>query len=732
MIKKIIKNKSLFSFLLCTLLGFLIVIFNIIHGYGIYYLIDDFNLQQIPFNMINNYLIKNGEILFSWYNDLGSSFIPTYSFYNLFSPFNMIGYLFPSKVFPYLIGPIFILKYGFAGLFSYLFLKRYVKNKNYAILGSVIYTFSGFQLTNILFYHFHDVVVFFPLLLYTLDNLVYDGKKGRFLLVISLCAFTNWFFFIEEVIFLVLYYLVKIITHDYKFTWRSFFSILLEGLLGTLITMFVLLPTFLFTLNNGRLTSTWTLKNMFLFFPSRYLEIIKSFLLPAQSMSLGKRSLISAQNYSSSELYLPLVGFIFCLSYIFKNPKKSYTIITIISFIFMFIPILNSSFVLFNSTYYLRWAFMPLLIMTLMTIKSIESYYSIKLSTVLITLANIVFTLIIIIKRDTLVFDSKSSMIIIFVSFLDIILCNLIYYKKSIKRLKYITLFTCLFVILYGNFITFLYTYNNYWNNKNYREYIKYNSEFKVLSDSRSNSSSSCPSNLSNTKRIHAIRSFNSNTSGSVFTFFNSIGIERSVYTLVDINDKKLNDFLGVKYIIRCDNDDVEKSGYKFFKKIDNYDIYINDDYLDFGSSFDEYISSSSFNKLSNDDKITTLNKKIVLSDNQISKYKYLFSQNVLYTKNEFEFIKNGFTSNIISSDDTFALYQIPFDDGWVATNNGKKIKIENVDNGFIGIKINKGENNIIFKYKVPGLKIGIIISIISLLTSIIYLFICKRNVKLG
>ena len=732
MIKKIIKNKSLFSFLLCTFLGFLIIIFNIIHGHGIYYLIDDFNLQQIPFNMINNYLIKNGEISFSWYNDLGSSFIPTYSFYNLFSPFNMIGYLFPSKVFPYLIGPIFILKYGFAGLFSYLFLKRYVKNKNYAILGSVIYTFSGFQLTNILFYHFHDVVVFFPLLLYTLDNLVYDGKKGRFLLVISLCAFTNWFFFIEEVIFLVLYYLVKIITHDYKFTWRSFFSILLEGLLGTLITMFVLLPTFLFTLNNGRLTSTWTLKNMFLFFPSRYLEIIKSFLLPAQSMSLGKRSLISAQNYSSSELYLPLVGFIFCLSYIFKNPKKSYTIITIISFIFMFIPILNSSFVLFNSTYYLRWAFMPLLIMTLMTIKSIESYYSIKLSTVLITLANIVFTLIIIIKRDTLVFDSKSSMIIIFVSFLDIILCNLIYYKKSIKRLKYITLFTCLFVILYGNFITFLYTYNNYWNNKNYREYIKYNSEFKVLSDSRSNSSSSCPSNLSNTKRIHAIRSFNSNTSGSVFTFFNSIGIERSVYTLVDINDKKLNDFLGVKYIIRCDNDDVEKSGYKFFKKIDNYDIYINDDYLDFGSSFDEYISSSSFNKLSNDDKITTLNKKIVLSDNQISKYKYLFSQNVLYTKNEFKFIKNGFTSNIISSDDTFALYQIPFDDGWVATNNGKSIKIENVDNGFIGIKINKGENNIIFKYKVPGLKIGIIISIISLLTSIIYLFICKRNVKLG
>ena len=59
-------------------------------------------------------------------------------------------------------------------------------------------------------------------------------------------------------------------------------------------------------------------------------------------------------------------------------------------------------------------------------------------------------------------------------------------------------------------------------------------------------------------------------------------------------------------------------------------------------------------------------------------------------------------------------------------------IKIENVDDGFIGIKINKGENNIVFKYKVPGLGIGIIISVISFVFSIIYLIICKQNVKLG
>ncbi|MCI8330683.1 MAG: glycosyltransferase, partial [Bacilli bacterium] len=53
---------------------------------------------------------------------------------------------------------------------------------------------------------------------------------------------------------------------------------------------------------------------------------------------------------------------------------------------------------------------------------------------------------------------------------------------------------------------------------------------------------------------------------------------------------------------------------------------------------------------------------------------------------------------------------------------NGKEVKIEKVDNGFMAIKINKGKNNIEFKYTTPGLLIGIIISTISLVFYIIYL----------
>lgn len=728
MIKKITKNKLLLSFLLSLLLGALIVVPNIIAGHGIYYLIDDLNLQQIPFNMINNYSIKNGNIFFSWFNDFGSSFIPTYSFYNLFSPFNMIGYLFSFSLYPYLLGPLFILKYGISGLTSYLFLKRYVKNKNYAVLGSLLYTFSGFQLINILFYHFHDVVAFFPLLLYTLDNLVYDNKKGRFLLVVTLSCLTNWFFFIEEVIFLVIYYVVKVITKEYKFTFKSLFTIILEGFLGTFICMFVLLPTVIFTSSNARLSSNWTMVSAFINSKINFLELVRTYIMSSQAMSMGRRAMLRASNYSSLDLYLPLVGAIFAISYIFHNWKKSTSILLILSGIIMFIPILNSSFVLFNTTTYYRWFFMPILIMSLATIKCIEEKQSIKLSTSLITIGLVLFTFLFIIKSDKLVNVVPYTIVIIVISFFNIIITNVIY--RNTNKLKLFFIFVSLYVVFYGNFMASQYKYSDVFNNNNYREYLEYDDRFSELSDGRSNSSVSCFANMGNTKRINNIRSFNSNISGTVFEFLNSVGINRSVSTIIGIEDKKLNDFLGVKYIISCDGDMPSEYDYVYYKDIGSYKIFKNLEYIEFGSSFKNYISKVDYDLLSNEDKINTLNESVVLDSDQIKKYSYLYPNDVVYQKNEFKFLDNGFSSNIISSGETLAIYQIPYDSGWIATNNGKKIDIEKVDNGFIAVKINKGENNIRFKYVTPGLKIGIIISIVSLILSVSYIMYNKCKEK--
>lgn len=721
MLRKISKNKLLLSFVLSIVLGSIIIVPNIIIGRGIYSLCADFNLQQIPFNILMNNSIKNGSFLWTWFNDLGSNFIGTFSFYNLFSPFNIIGYLFPSKCFPYLIGPIFILKYGICGICSYLFLQRYVKNKNYAVLGSLLYTFSGFQLTNILFYHFHDVVVFFPLFLYSLDRFIYDKKRGRLALVILLCTLTNWFFFIGEGVFTFLYFIVKVICKDYKINKKLFFNLLFEVVIGVLMALVVLLPTMLFIMDNPRIGSSWTFISMFKYQFSNYFEIIRGMILPPETMA--NRAMLTEFNYKSVELYLPIVGMILVIPYLLKNKKNCFSILFIISLVFMFIPILNSSFFLFNTTYYARWFYMPILIMSLMSIKTLEDKLSIKSGLIYTGGCVLLLILFIIIYNKIYSFNIYNQwyLIIIITEMLFgigvLLICK--DYKNNILLL---IIFVFIYVSFQGNYMTYKYKYNNIKYDKDYIEYISYNSEFNKYNNYRFNSSKSCNSNIGYIENINNIKTFNSNINGSSFKFYNSIGVERITNTDIEINNKNLNDILGVKYIISCEGN-ITDNRYNYVEDIDSYKIYENKDYLEFGYTVSDYIKEDDYNKLSNEERINILKEKVVLSDKDLDKYKDIYPNDVKYNSNKFEFINNGFKSIIDSSDNTLAIFQIPYDRGFSVKVNGKKSNIIKVNNGFIGVKINKGVNKIEVKYMPKGLKDGLIISILSIFVYLGYLF---------
>ena len=85
-----------------------------------------------------------------------------YSFYLYGSPFFWLSTLFPQSWLPYLMCPLLVLKFAVAGGGAYLYMRRYVKNLDYAVLAACLYTFSGFGIYNIFFNHFIDVVALFP------------------------------------------------------------------------------------------------------------------------------------------------------------------------------------------------------------------------------------------------------------------------------------------------------------------------------------------------------------------------------------------------------------------------------------------------------------------------------------------------------------------------------------------------------------------------------------------
>lgn len=78
--------------------GIILFIFlpALIIGKGRLFMNADFNAQQIPFNILCNKAIKNGEYFWSWQTDLGSNFIASYSFYTIGSPFFLATYVDPK------------------------------------------------------------------------------------------------------------------------------------------------------------------------------------------------------------------------------------------------------------------------------------------------------------------------------------------------------------------------------------------------------------------------------------------------------------------------------------------------------------------------------------------------------------------------------------------------------------------------------------------------------------
>ena len=152
--------------------------YSIYRSKGFFTVVDDFNTQQLTFATdVWNMLHSGDPGEWIWNIDLGSSFITAFSFYNLGSPFLWLSLLAPRGSFPYLAGFLYILKYVAAAATAYLYLRLFLDKREWAVIGALLYAFSGYQTTNLEFFHFHDVVAVFPLLLWSLEMSMRDRKS---------------------------------------------------------------------------------------------------------------------------------------------------------------------------------------------------------------------------------------------------------------------------------------------------------------------------------------------------------------------------------------------------------------------------------------------------------------------------------------------------------------------------------------------------------------------------
>ena len=118
----------------------------------------DYFLQYVPFIKELKRIVATGSLSWSWNSFLGDGLISAYSYYTVYNPFAWIVALFPDQYILY--GTMFaiILKLAISMVTSALYIGRFCKKETYALIGALLYTFSGFTLVNTNFYFFLDVV----------------------------------------------------------------------------------------------------------------------------------------------------------------------------------------------------------------------------------------------------------------------------------------------------------------------------------------------------------------------------------------------------------------------------------------------------------------------------------------------------------------------------------------------------------------------------------------------
>lgn len=757
-LKKIFKSDYARVFLLCLLTSGLMFLPSILINKGLFTLVGDFNYQQIPFNMLSNSSIRHGDIFWSWATDLGSNFIGSYSFYTLGSPFFWLSMIFPASFFPYVIGPMLMLKYCVAGLTAYGYMKRYVKDPHYAAVGALLYAFSGFSVVNLMFNHFQDVIALFPLLLAGMDRLVEDKRRGWFAFAVALNATLNFFFFIGEVVFLILYFCIRFLAVNFKKYIRVLPQCLLEGVLGVGMACFLFLPAILFTAANPRL-------NIFLYGPSaltfdgaRYLEIIKAFLMPADLMPY--QSAIFDSDFTSSSAYLPLFGPVLVIAMMIGSRKNWMTRITFLSMIMACVPLFNSLFYVLNAAYYARWFYMPVLIMALMSAVALEKRNEINsrkglLATAIATVLLAAFLLFYPWSQSerSAVFHPD-----LFLAYLSAALAGLAatyYLVWRFKNVKHwipiatsaVVLFTAGLGLFNIEATNSIYSYQS--GSNIYNTLIKTGARLDQIlpkSEDYRVKISDDGSNLPMVSNTPTVNSFTSMVNGSIFSFYNSIGAPRDVKTVVPGDYYGLEPLLSQRFYIDTVKDNSLHPYAQFNNGTNTVYIYENKNVLPIGFTYDYYITQSQFNMIPAEYRHFALLKAVVLSSSEIGQVKDFllplpqsqlnsvsngyYLQDVQARASEasiyFHRDQRGFTSKILANSQKYAFFSVPYDKGWSATVNGQPVKILNAD-GFMIVPVNDGTNTIRFNYFTPGLMAGIFISLLSLAGCSGWIYIGKK-----
>lgn len=635
-------------------------------GYFIFY--GDFNVQQIPFYQMAHDAVKSGNIFWSWTTDLGANFVGSYSFYLLGSPFFWLTLAFPGAVVPYLIAPLLMLKMALASLAAYGYLRRFLR-ADYALWGGILYAFSGFSIYNIFFNHFHEAILYLPLMLLAMEAHMEDGRHGWFALTVFFSALSNYYFFIGQAIFLMIYWIVRALSGD----WRGrlgirFLTLSAEALLGTAMAAVMLLPAYLAVIQNPRADSPLSGWGFLIYSkPQRLYDIIHSYFFPQDIPARAAFFPDSDNKWGSMSAWIPVfgcVGVVACL----QSLRHTHWIrrLTVLLVIMTLIPGFNALFQLFSSMYYARWYYMLVLILILATLYTLQNEEALQVNwkrafgwTGGVTAALALYVGLMPASWEP---DEKTGKLTIGlynheytelfwtavgIAAATLVLAGLL---VSLHRRKTPGFFraayaaTAVVVVLFGWYSIAAGKMQGRFTSRYVTERAIGGAESIDLPDWGDARVDFCNDmdNMGMFWQVPTIQAFHSIVPGSIMEFYPTVGVTRSVGSRPDTSHYALRGLLSVRWLfdyanadelqIKGDNsyfteedsyggDGLKMPGFSYYGEQNGFKIYSNDYYVPYGFTYDYYVTRSEYNDMDQSTRELTLMKALVLEDDDVTKY---------------------------------------------------------------------------------------------------------------
>lgn len=602
------KIYGIYTILFIIIFGFILSMF-IVRGNGMISTTDGYH-QTFPIlvyikKYINDFLTGN-RYQFDFRIGLGDDIIQTMNYYGILDPVSILcAIIFPFDYMEYGYILCIALKLYLSGIAFLYYVQNHMEVSEYAILGSLLYTFNIYTLYwGIYFPPYLTVMMTFPLILRGIDELCSHKKISKVLILsLGMQGVNGFYHLYMEIVITVLYFLYIVFFRDIKgknLKLKNYLKttcfIIINGLLGIGLSAVVLFPSIIGFLNSTRKSGEIN---------TVVIYDIKNFI-----SSLGELIIPNTDNSITSLSILSVVSILCCLFN--KKSKKEYLYFTVTLWLLTWCPFFGS---LMNGFSYAtdRWYFGVNFFVDLLMVSILEKEEKMTLIQKIGFIFVGVVTTIIHIQNTTV---SQGIIVRVIISWILIAVCIYIW---NIKRERHVIM------LVYGSAMILIIVFfifgprtlggtgysANFKENGVYNEIV--NSDKNIERNKKSferwdfyNSSHGASLVADFYGTTEYFSTINSNVSDFFKEMYISPGIRAADFMLRGVDGRK--ELMALLSVTRyMDFSSREKEN--FFKD--------NKLYLPMGITYDSYVSKEYFNKLNPMEKTTQILKTVVLEDNQ-------------------------------------------------------------------------------------------------------------------